>query len=63
MLFKNLSLLAYEMKLQDFGVSQKKFVIPQIHYFSWFFSYKAKDTCYMSEKRLAKVSVVYLSLI
>ena len=57
MLLKNLSLLACERKLQDFGVSQKKFVIPQIHCFSWFFTYKGKDACYMSEKRFAKVSV------
>ena len=31
MLLKNLSLLACEMKLQDFGFSQKKCVIPHIH--------------------------------
>ena len=31
MLLKNLSLLACEMKLQDFSLSQKKSVIPQIH--------------------------------
>jgi len=38
-------------------------IIPQILYFSWFFTYKAKDACYMGEKRFFKVSVVYLSLI
>ena len=31
MLLKNLSLLAWESSLQDFGLSQKKYVIPQIH--------------------------------
>ena len=41
MLLKILSLLACERKLQDFCLSQKKFVIPQIHCFSWFFTYKA----------------------
>ena len=31
--------------------------------FSWFFTYKAKDACCMGEKRLARVNIVYLSLI
>ena len=31
MLLKNLSLLACEKKLQDFGISQKTSIIPQIH--------------------------------
>ena len=31
--------------------------------FSWIFTYKAKDSCYMGEKKFSKVSVVYLSVI
>ena len=31
MLLKSLSLLAWERKLQDFSLTQKKFTIPQIH--------------------------------
>ena len=42
---------ACERNLQDFSLSQKISVIPQIH------------LCYMGGKRLAKVSIVYLSLI
>ena len=38
MLLKNLSLLACERKLQDFSLSQKKCVIPQIHSSSYGFS-------------------------
>ena len=38
MLLKNLSLLACERKLQDFSLSQKIGVIPQIHYASHGFS-------------------------
>ena len=38
MLLKNLSLLVCEKKLQDFSLSQKKVVIPQIHFVSQGFS-------------------------
>ena len=59
-LLKNLNLLACERNLQDFSISQKIDVIPQIHCFSWIFTYKAEDSCYMGEKRFSKVSVVSL---
>ena len=62
-LLKNLNLLACERNLQDFSISQKIDVIPQIHCFSWIFTYKAEDSCYMGEKRFSKVSVADLSLI
>ena len=54
---------ACERNLQDFSLSQKIGVIPQIHCFSWIFTYKAEDLCYMGEKRFSKVSVADLSLI
>ena len=38
MLFKNLSLLACKRKLQDFSLSQKNCLIPQIHFVSHGFS-------------------------
>ena len=62
-LLKNLNLLTCERKLQDFSLSQKIGVIPQIHYASRFFTNKAKDARCMGEKRLAKMRIVYLSLI
>ena len=63
MLLNNLSLLACERKLQDFSLSQKKCVIPQIHSISHDSSPTKLKTCYMGEKRFYKVSVVYLFLI
>ena len=45
MLLKNLSLLASKRKLQDFGVSQKDCVIPQIHSCSLGFSPTKLKTC------------------
>ena len=45
MLLKNLSLLTFERKLQDFGVSQKNCVIPQIHSSSHGFSPTKPKTC------------------
>ena len=56
---------ACERNLQDFNLSQKIGVIPQIHSASHGFSptkLMIRVIC-MSEKRLAKVSVIYLSLI
>ena len=38
MLLKNISLLACKWKLQDYGLSQKKFVISQMHSTSHGFS-------------------------
>ena len=45
MLLKNLSLLTFERKLQDFGVYQKNCVIPQIHSSSHGFSPTKPKTC------------------
>ena len=44
-LLKNLSLLAYERNLQDFSISQKIGVIPQIHSTSRGFSPTMPKTC------------------
>ena len=62
---KSLSLLACERNLQDFNLSKKIGVIPQIHSASHGFSSAKPKTraSYMGEKRHAKVSVVCLSLI
>ena len=45
LLLKNLNLLAYERKLQDFSLSQKNCVIPQIHSASHGFSPSKPKTC------------------
>ena len=62
---KSLSLLACERNLQDFNLSKKIGVIPQIHSASHgFLPTKPKTRAiYMGEKRFSKVSVVYLFLI
>ena len=62
-LLKNLSLLACERNLQDFSLSQKIGVIPQIHSASQIFTYKVEDSCYRGEKKFFKVSGADLSLI
>ena len=55
MLLKKLSLLACERKLQDFDLSRSEELCnaSNTHYFSWLFTYIAKDSCYMGEKRFA----------
>ena len=63
-LLKNLSLLACERNLQDFSLSQKTSVIPQIHSVSHGFSpTKPKTRTIWVRKKFSKVSAVDLSLI
>ena len=61
---KNLSLLACEKEFAGFQSFSEDWCNPSNTLcFSWIFTYKAEDSCYMGEKRFSKVSVAYLSLI